>query len=47
MWLLLMTPEAEPVVDPWRAEHDSAARYGIPAHVTVRAFVSSTTCPMR
>src|SRR5262245_44283269 len=31
-----MTPEAEPLVDPWRAEHDVAARYGIPAHVTGR-----------
>ena len=31
-----MTPEAEPLVDPWRAEHDAAARSGISAHVTVR-----------
>src|SRR5262245_23256995 len=31
-----MTPEAEPLVDPWRADHDSAARFGIPSHVTVR-----------
>jgi len=31
-----MTPEAESLVDPWRAEHDPAARFGIPAHVTVR-----------
>jgi 2'-5' RNA ligase superfamily len=30
-----MTPEAESLVDPWRAEHDPAARFGIPAHVTV------------
>jgi|SRR5262245_27417615 len=36
MWLLLITPEADPLVAPWRAEHDYAARYGIPAHVTVR-----------
>lgn len=36
MWLLLMTPDAESVVDPWRAEHDVAASFGIPAHVTVR-----------
>jgi hypothetical protein len=35
MWLLLMTPEAESLVDPWRAQHDPAARFGIPAHVTV------------
>jgi hypothetical protein len=36
MWLLLMTPGAEPVVDGWRAKHDPAASFGIPAHVTVR-----------
>jgi hypothetical protein len=36
MWLLLMTPEAESLVDPWRADHDAAARFGISAHVTVR-----------
>ena len=36
VWLLLITPDAEPVVGRWRAEHDVAARYGIPAHVTVR-----------
>jgi 2'-5' RNA ligase superfamily len=35
VWLLLMTPEAESLVDPWRAQHDPAARFGIPAHVTV------------
>jgi hypothetical protein len=36
VWLLLITPDAEPLVGRWRAEHDVAARYGIPAHVTVR-----------
>jgi hypothetical protein len=36
VWLLLITPEAEPLVGRWRAEHDAAARFGIPAHVTVR-----------
>lgn len=36
MWLLLVTPDAESVVGRWRAEHDGAARFGIPAHVTVR-----------
>ena len=36
MWLLLITPDAEPLVAKWRAEHDAAARDGIPAHVTVR-----------
>jgi hypothetical protein len=34
--LLLITPAAEPLVGEWRAEHDWAARYGIPAHVTIR-----------
>jgi hypothetical protein len=37
MPLLLMTPGAELLVDHWRADHDWAAHYGIPAHVTVRA----------
>ena len=36
MWLLLITPDAEPLVARWRAGHDAAARDGIPAHVTVR-----------
>jgi hypothetical protein len=36
VWLLLITPEVEPLVGSWRAEHDAAARDGIPAHVTVR-----------
>ena len=36
MWLLLITPGAEPLVAKWRAEHDVYARHGIPAHVTVR-----------
>ena len=36
MWLLLVTPDAESLVGRWRAEHDYAARFGIPAHVTVR-----------
>jgi 2'-5' RNA ligase superfamily protein len=36
VWLLLITPEAEPLVERWRAEHDAAARDGIPAHFTVR-----------
>src|SRR5262245_37873874 len=39
MWLLLMTPEAEPLVERWRAEHVYAARFGNPADVTVY-----TTC---
>jgi hypothetical protein len=36
-WLLLMTPEADSLVAPWRVEHDWATRYGISAHVTVRS----------
>jgi hypothetical protein len=36
VWLLLITPDAEALVGHWRAEHDAAARHGIPAHVTVR-----------
>ena len=36
MWLLLITPDAESLVGRWRAEHTYAARFGIPAHVTVR-----------
>jgi hypothetical protein len=36
MPLLLMTPDADPVVAMWRAEHDWAARHGVTAHVTVR-----------
>jgi hypothetical protein len=36
MWLLLITPAAEPVVGRWRADHDVSARFGIPSHVTVR-----------
>jgi hypothetical protein len=36
VWLLLITPDAESLVGRWRAEHDVAARFGIPAHVTVR-----------
>jgi 2'-5' RNA ligase len=37
VWLLLIAPDAELLVGTWRADHDSAARYGIPAHVTVRS----------
>ena len=37
VWLLLVMPKAEPLVAKWRAEHDWAARFGIPAHVTVRS----------
>jgi hypothetical protein len=36
-WLLLVTPEANSLVAPWRLQHDWAARQGVPAHVTVRS----------
>lgn len=36
VWLVLVTPDADSLVGTWRAEHDPAARFGIPAHVTVR-----------
>jgi hypothetical protein len=36
VWLVLITPEADSLVGRWRGEHDPAARFGIPAHVTVR-----------
>ncbi len=29
-------PEADPLVEPWRREHDWTHRGGLPAHVTVR-----------
>lgn len=37
MPLLLVTPDAEPLVGRWREEHDWAASFGIPSHVTVRS----------
>jgi 2'-5' RNA ligase len=37
MSLLLITPDAERLVARWRAEHDWAAGFGIPAHITVRS----------
>lgn len=36
VFLLLMTPDADPLVGRWRAKHDWAAKWGIGAHVTVR-----------
>lgn len=33
--LIVVVPEAEPVVGRWRAELDRAASWGVPAHVTV------------
>lgn len=33
--LIVVVPEAEPVVGPWRATLDRAAAWGVPAHITV------------
>lgn len=33
--LLVVVPEAEPVVGDYRSHHDASSRLGIPAHVTV------------
>jgi 2'-5' RNA ligase len=33
--LVVVVPEAEPVVGPWRDRYDPAAGWGVPAHVTV------------
>jgi hypothetical protein len=44
MWLLLITPDADSLVGRWRAEHDVAARFGIPAHVTVRTPFLQPEC---
>jgi 2'-5' RNA ligase len=33
--IVVPVPEAESLVGPWRAEHDRAARHGVPAHITV------------
>ena len=33
--LIVRVPEAEPIVGPWRTQHDSSAAAGVPAHVTV------------
>jgi len=33
--LIVPVPEAEPVVGPWRATLDTAASWGVPAHITV------------
>ena len=47
--LLVETPEAEPLIGPWRARHDPVADRGVPAHVTAlfpfvapEAFAAST-----
>jgi 2'-5' RNA ligase len=33
--LIIDVPEAEPLVEEWRAKHDSSAQHGVPAHITV------------
>ncbi len=33
--LLIAVAPAEPLVETWRAQHDLAARWGVPAHITV------------
>ena len=33
--LIVPVPEAEPLVGPWRIEHDPPAPFGIPAHITL------------
>jgi hypothetical protein len=33
--VVVVVPEAEPVVGTWRARHDKSAGWGVPAHVTV------------
>ncbi|HSM01008.1 MAG TPA: 2'-5' RNA ligase family protein [Acidimicrobiia bacterium] len=33
--LIVPVPEADPVIHPWRLQHDPAAVAGVPAHVTV------------
>jgi len=41
-----MTPDADPLVERWRAEHDWAARFGVTAHVTVRTpFLDANEWP--
>jgi len=33
--LVVTVPEAEPLVSEWRAEYDSSAQRGVPAHITL------------
>jgi hypothetical protein len=33
--LVVVVPEAEPLVSEWRAQHDWSAQRGVPAHVTI------------
>jgi 2'-5' RNA ligase len=33
--LIVVVPEAEPLVGEWRAKHDWSAQHGVPAHITI------------
>ena len=33
--LIVVVPEAEPLVAEWRAKHDWSAQHGVPAHITL------------
>jgi 2'-5' RNA ligase len=33
--LVVVVPEAEPLVSDWRAQYDSSAQLGVPAHITL------------
>lgn len=33
--LIVVVPEAEPLVGEWRAKHDWSAQHGVPAHITL------------
>jgi 2'-5' RNA ligase len=33
--LIVVVPEAEPLVGEWRAQHDWSAQHGVPAHITL------------
>jgi 2'-5' RNA ligase len=33
--LVVVVPEAEPLVSDWRAQYDWAAQHGVPAHITI------------
>jgi 2'-5' RNA ligase len=33
--LVVVVPEAEPLVSEWRAQHDWSAQRGVPAHITI------------
>lgn len=42
--LVVLVPEVEPLVGPFRARHDSSAALGVPAHITINyPFVPGVT----